>query len=64
MDLDLATCLFIGIPTDCLQDKPYIYEKGRFTKMNMQRLFAKEVITFVRCKELRVLPSPFDISDD
>ncbi|XP_018788398.1 PREDICTED: putative nuclease HARBI1 isoform X3 [Bactrocera latifrons] len=64
MDLDLATCLFSGLQTDCLQDKQDVCEESRFTTMNVQKLFAKEVIAFVRCKELRVLPNPFDISDD
>uniref|UniRef100_A0A0A1WS84 Putative nuclease HARBI1 n=1 Tax=Zeugodacus cucurbitae TaxID=28588 RepID=A0A0A1WS84_ZEUCU len=64
MDLDLATCLFTGLTTECLQDKHDNWEECRFTTTNKQRLFAKEVITFVRCKELRVLPNPFDISDE
>ncbi|XP_054742937.1 putative nuclease HARBI1 [Anastrepha obliqua] len=63
MDLDLATCLFTGLSTECLQDKRLIWEDGHFTTAT-PKIFAKEVIRFVRRKELRSISSPFEISDE
>ncbi|XP_036322616.1 putative nuclease HARBI1 [Rhagoletis pomonella] len=63
MDLDLATCLFTGLSSDSLQDKHIIWDDGRFTTAT-QRVFAKDVIKFVRRKEQCILPNPFDIPDE
>ncbi|XP_004533896.1 putative nuclease HARBI1 [Ceratitis capitata] len=64
MDLNLATCLFTGLSTDYLQGKQYDNEEGRFTTANKQVIFAKDVVKFVRRKELRRIPNPLEISEE
>ncbi|XP_067625452.1 putative nuclease HARBI1 [Eurosta solidaginis] len=62
--MDLATCLFAGLTTQQLQDKQYSWLDGRFVGPTQHKLFPKEVIRFVRRKELRDLPNPFNIPDE